>query len=351
MNNLIINNNIIGENQPCYIIAELSANHNQDLAHALQSIKAIKDTGSNAVKIQSYSPESLCVESDLDWFKAPKDSPWANSQLHEIYKKGQTPWEWHSKLKNMAEDLGLDFFSSPFDQQWVQRLESLNVPAYKIASLEITDTPLIKKVAATGKPVIISTGAATKDDIELALTTCYNEKNYQIALLKCTSAYPTPLEEVNLSLMVKMKNDFDVYTGISDHTLGNVVPIVAASLGASIIEKHFTLDKSIDTLDKDFSLDPDEFTSLVSSVRAVEKCIGEPNYKLTKGMISARKYVRSIFAIKDIKKGEMFTKENSRSLRPNLGMHPKHYEGILEKKSSEDIKKGYPIHLKNLSNK
>lgn len=338
-----INRNKVGKAYPCYIIAELSANHNQDFDLAVKSINAIKKTGANAVKIQTYTADSITLDSDLDWFKTREDSPWAGQKLHDVYKKGQTPWEWHSKLKRLAENLGLDFFSSPFETSLVDKLESIDVPAYKIASLEITDIPLIRKVAATGKPVIISTGAASKEDIELAITTCLKENNHQLALLKCTSAYPTPMEEVNLALLPKLGEDFNVIVGLSDHTFGNTVPIAAVTLGASIVEKHFTLDKGIDTLDRDFSLDPSEFKSLVEAIRDTEKAIGKADYTPTKRMENARKFTRSLFVVKDIKEGEAFSGSNIRSLRPGLGMHPQYYDQVIGKIASRDLEKGEPM--------
>lgn len=340
---LKINQTIINNTNPCYIIAELSANHNQDFDIAVNTIKAMKDAGANAVKIQTYLPESITLDSDKPWFRTREDSPWAGQKLINVYKKGFTPWEWHIKLQKAANDIGLDFFSSPFDIESIDKLETLDVPAYKIASLEITDFPLIKRAAQTGKPIIISTGAASYKDIEFALNICVQEGNENVALLKCTSAYPTPFEEVNLSLIPVMKRMFHKVIGLSDHTLGTTVPIAAVALGAKIVEKHFILDKTINGLDKQFSLTADEFKQMVTAIRDTEKAMGNGTFEITEGMKSARKFVRSLFAIQDIKKGELLTKNNIKSLRPALGLHPKHYYDILGKKAKKQIEKGTPL--------
>ena len=338
-----VNQRKVGGNNPCYIVAELSANHNQDLELAIQTIKAMKKAGADAVKIQSYTPDSITLDSDKPWFKTREDSPWAGRKLYEVYEKGATPWEWHEILQQVAKDVGLDFFSSPFDLDFVKKLESIDIPIYKIASLEITDIPLIKAVAATGKPVIFSTGAASEEDIQLAIDTCKDQNNTNIALLKCTSAYPTPLEEVNLSAIKSIKEKYNVIVGLSDHTLGDLVPIGAVVMGAKIIEKHFILDKSIDTLDRDFSMDPGEFETMVRKIRDMEKALGTPELEIKGRMGNATKYRRSLFAVKDIKKGELLNADNVRSLRPGSGLHPKYYEAILGKKVTEDIEKGTPL--------
>ncbi|UII30195.1 pseudaminic acid synthase [Fulvivirga ulvae] len=333
----------VGGNNPCYIVAELSANHNQDLELAIQTIKAMKEAGADSVKIQSYTPDSITLDSDKPWFKTREDSPWAGRKLYEVYEKGATPWEWHEKLQRVAMDVGLDFFSSPFDLDFVKKLESIDIPIYKIASLEITDIPLIKAVAATGKPVIFSTGASSEEDIQLAIDTCKGQNNTNIALLKCTSAYPTPLEEVNLSAIRSIKEKYNVIVGLSDHTLGDLVPVGAVVMGAKIIEKHFILDKSIDTLDRDFSMDPGEFKTMVRKIRDMEKALGTPELEIKGRMGNATKYRRSLFAVKNIKKGELLNVDNVRSLRPGSGLHPKYYEAILGKKATEDIEKGTPL--------
>jgi pseudaminic acid synthase len=337
-----INNTIISENSRTYFIAELSANHEQNYDLAARTIEAMKKSGADAVKLQTYKPESLSVDCDKPWFYWKK-SLWSNQRLYDLYKKGMTPYEWHPKLQKLANDLGLDFFSSPFDFEAVDFLESLNVPAYKIASPEITDIPLIKKCAETGKPIIISTGAATEEDIELAIKTCHEAGNNQIALLKCTTAYPTPYSEVNLRLIPKLKEKFGTIVGLSDHTLGIEVPIASVVLGARIIEKHFILSRNSNGLDKEFSLEPQEFKAMVEAVRHIEDALGDGTFKLTPKMKEALNFRRSLFAVKDIKKGEKLTPDNIRSIRPGLGLHPKHYYEILGKTAKKDIEKGTPL--------
>jgi len=346
-----INQNTIGKDQPVYIIAELSANHEGSLELAKKTIEAIAKTGANAVKIQTYTPDVMTLNSDQEWFKTRKDSPWAGGKLYDVYEKGQTPWEWHAELKDLATSLGLDFFSSPFHPDLVAKLEEIEVPAYKIASLEINDIPLIKAVAKTGKPIIISTGAATEEDIDLALQTCKEEGNTQIALLKCTSAYPTPLEEVNLRAIPVLAERYQTVVGLSDHTLGLTAPLGATAMGAKIIEKHFILDKEGDGLDKDFSLDPAEFTTLVKEVRKMEKAMGTGGLGLSPRMDNASKFKRSIFVAEDVNAGEIITKENIKVLRPGLGLHPQHYETLMGQKFSKAVEKGMPFSLDMIENK
>ncbi|MCF8380982.1 MAG: pseudaminic acid synthase [Bacteroidales bacterium] len=328
-----------------YIIAELSANHNQDFDIAVKSLEAMKMAGADAVKLQTFTPESLTLNSEQAWFQTRKDSLWAGQKLYDLYKQGATPWEWHPKLQALANDLGLDFFSSPFDFDAVDRLETLNVPLYKIASLEITDIPLITKVAQTGKPMIISTGVAEEKDIDLAVDTARNEGCSQIALLKCTSAYPTPYDEINLRAIPLLEKKYKVISGLSDHTLGISVPVAAVAIGAKIIEKHFILDKEIPSIDKAFSLDPSEFKSMVDAIRQVEQAMGEETLTLSPKAMNAKASARSLFAIKDLKKGDIITSENIKSLRPALGLHPKYYYSILGKKIRKDIEKGTPLNM------
>lgn len=343
MQPLKINNTLINNTSPTYIIAELSANHVQDFDIAMNTIRAMKESGADAVKIQSYLPESIALDADKPWFRTRKDSPWAGNKLVDLYKKGYTPWEWHTKLRDLAHELGMDFFSSPFDLDMVDKLESINMPAYKIASLEITDIPLIKKVAQTGKPIIMSTGAAGMEDIDLAVKTCLDEGNDQIALLKCTSAYPTPLEEVNLTMIPTLKKRYGCIVGLSDHTPGSLVPIGSVALGAKIIEKHFILSKDLDSLDGSFSLDPIEFKAMVDAVRSAELTLGDGSFDATPRLKNAQNFTRSLYAVKDIRKGETLTAENVRTLRPHKGLHPKHYEAVLGKIAKNDIERGTPL--------
>jgi pseudaminic acid synthase len=326
-----------------YIIAELSANHEQNFDLAVETIKAMKKAGADAVKLQTYTPDSLTLDSDKPWFLTRKDSLWAGMKLYDLYKKGETPWEWHPKLQKLANDLGMDFFSSPFDLQAVDLLESINVPAYKIASLEITDIPLIKKCAETGKPIIISTGAASVEDIDLAVKTCREVGNNNIALLKCTSAYPTPFNEVNLKQIQAIKERYNVVVGLSDHTLGIEVPIASVVMGAKIIEKHFILSRNSKGLDKDFSLEPSEFKQMVQAVRNIEQAVGTGNFELTPKMQKAMQSQRSLFVVENIKKGEKFTQKNIKSIRPGLGLHPKYYYEIIGRTAAKDIERGMPL--------
>lgn len=326
-----------------YIIAELSANHNRDIKLAINTIKAMKASGANAVKIQTFTPDSMTLDSDKPWFMTREDSLWAGQRLYDLYKIAATPYEWHPELKKTAEDLGMDFFSTPFDREGVDLLESLGVPAYKIASLEITDIPLISYVASKGKPVIISTGIASMEDIELAVRTCRDQGNHQVALLKCTSAYPTPVEESNLGAIRFLGEKFGTVAGLSDHSLGIEIPIAAVAMGAKIIEKHFILDKSINTPDASFSLDPAEFRAMVTAVRSIEKAIQDEGYIVNEKMVSARRSARSLFAVKDIREGELLSRENIKSLRPGAGLHPRHYPELLGKRASRDIEKGTPL--------
>jgi len=326
-----------------FIIAELSANHEQNFDLAVETIKAMKEAGADAIKLQTYRPDSLTLDSDKPWFQTPKDSLWTGQKMHDLYKKGMTPYEWHAKLQKLANDLEMIFFSSPFDLEAVDFLESLNVPAYKIASLEITDIPLIEKCAKTRKPIIISTGAATLEDIDLAIKTCKDAGNNQIALLKCTTAYPTPYDEVNLKQIQSLKDKYGVIVGLSDHTLGIEVPIASVVMGAAIIEKHFILSRDSNGLDKEFSLEPHEFKQMVTAIRNIEQAIGSGNFELTPKIISAKEFTRSLFVTKNISKGEMLTEQNIRSIRPGLGLHPKYYYEVLGKKASKDIESGEPL--------
>ncbi|OQX99624.1 MAG: pseudaminic acid synthase [Bacteroidetes bacterium 4572_128] len=343
MKKLNIGNSFIGENEKTYIIAELSANHEQNFNLAVKTLHSMKKAGADAVKLQTFTPESMSLNINKPHFFADEKSLWAGKKLFDLYKKAQTPLVWHSKLQKIANDLGLDFFSSPFDIKAVDFLESLNLPAYKIASFEIIDIPLLERVAKTQKTVIISTGIASISDIELALKTIENQGNKNIAILKCVSSYPTNLEDVNLKSIKSLHKIFNKVIGISDHSLGISTPIASVALGAKIIEKHFIFDKNGNGLDKKFSLDPKEFSFMVKSIREVEKVLGEEKYKITPSMKNGKKLGRSLFAIKNIYENEIFTNENVKSLRPNLGLHTKYFCKILNKKSKFFIEKGTPL--------
>ncbi|NGP78149.1 pseudaminic acid synthase [Balneolaceae bacterium YR4-1] len=326
-----------------FIIAELSANHNGDKEIALKTIKAAKEAGADAIKLQTYTPDTITIDCDNKYFQIEGGTLWDGKTLYDLYAEAYTPWEWHEELFNAARREGLIVFSSPFDKTAVDFLEELDTPAYKIASFEIQDIPLIEYAASKGKPIIMSTGIATEEDIQLAVDTCRKAGNEEIILLKCTSSYPAPVELANLRTMVEMKKRFGVEVGLSDHTLGNTVPIVATSLGATVIEKHFILDKSIGGPDADFSLDLEEFSSMVIAVREAEKALGEVTYELSDKVEKNKKFARSLFAVKDIKKGEIFTDKNVKSIRPGYGLHPKYLDKILNRQSKASIQKGTPI--------
>jgi len=325
-----------------YIIAELSANHNNDIDLARKTIKAIHESGADAVKFQTYTADSLSLDVDNEFFGAFKSGLWKGKRPYELYKEASMPWEWQKELSEYAISLGLDWLSSPFDYEAVDFLETLNIPAYKIASMEITDIPLIRYVASKAKPVIISTGLADVADIELALEACRMEGNNQISLLKCTSQYPAPIEAANLLTIPDMKSRFNVKVGLSDHTPGSIVPVVAVSLGAEIIEKHFILERELGGPDAAFSMEPDEFREMVKEVRLAEKALGSVDYSVSESDKNRR---RSLFVVKDISVGEIFSNENIKSIRPGHGLHPNNLPNILGKKSKFDLKAGTPLKL------
>ena len=340
---LKIGNKSIGNNNPVFIIAELSANHLQNFDIAVDTIKAIKESGADAVKLQTYTPDTITIDSDNEYFQINKGILWDGKSLYQLYQEAYTPWEWQPKLKEIAEELELIFLSSPFDRTSVDFLEEMDVPAYKVASFEITDIPLIEYIASKRKPVIISTGIATLADIEEAVNACKRMGNNQIALLKCTSAYPAPLEESNLRNIPNLADTFNTIVGLSDHTLGISAPIASVALGAKIIEKHFILDRKMGGPDAAFSMEPDDFKSMINAVRDVEKALGTVNYDLTEKTRKSREFSRSLFAVEDIKAGESLTEENIRSIRPGFGLHPRYYGQIIGKKARTDIKRSTPL--------
>lgn len=331
-----------------FIIAELSANHGQKIEVAIETIRAAKRAGANAIKLQTYTADTLTIDCGNKHFKdVLKGSIWEGRTLYDLYKEAYTPWEWHKELFRVAKQEGLLCFSSPFDKTAVDFLEQFNPPAYKIASFEIQDIPLIEYTASKGRPMIMSTGIAELEDIELAVQTCRNVGNNNITLLKCTSSYPAPIEEANLLTIPDLKKRFGVEVGLSDHTMGFVAPVVAVTLGARVIEKHFILDKSIGGPDASFSLDEKEFTEMVAAVRQAEKAVGEVSYDLTDKVKASRKFARSLFVVKDIKAGEPFTEENVRSIRPGFGLHPKYLKEVIGKVAKEDLEKGIPLKFEN----
>jgi pseudaminic acid synthase len=326
--------------QKVFIIAELSANHNGSLTTALKTIRAAKRAGADAIKLQTYTADTLTIDCNKSDFIIKSGSIWDGKTFYELYQNAYTPWEWHKELFEAAHKVGLLCFSSPFDKTAVDFLEGFDVPAYKIASFEITDIPLIEYTASKGKPMIISTGIATYEDIELAVKTCRESGNNDITILKCTSSYPAPVEEANLIMMQRFAKDFNVKVGLSDHTLGNTVPVVATVLGAKVIEKHFILDKSVGGPDASFSLDEEEFTTMVKAVREAEKAMGKESYELTEKQIAGKAFARSLYVAEDIKKGELITDKNVRSVRPGFGLHPKFLPEILGKVAKQDLEKG-----------
>lgn len=322
-----------------FIIAELSANHNGRLETAIETIKAAKRAGADAIKLQTYTADTITIDSDKPDFII-EGTIWQGRKLYDLYKEAYTPWEWHETLFKVAKEEGLECFSSPFDKTAVDFLETINCPIYKIASFEITDIPLIEYAASKGKPVIISTGIATLEDIELAVETCRKVGNDQIILLKCTSSYPAPIEEANMAMIPELARRFNVISGLSDHTMGSTVPVVATALGAKVIEKHFILDRSIGGPDASFSMNEQEFTKMVRAVREAEQAVGAISYELTPKQMQGKQFSRSLYVVKDIKKGEVFTVEHLRSIRPGFGGHPKYLPSILGKPAKVSLSIG-----------
>ncbi len=321
----------------------MSANHNQKFEQAVKILNEAKKAGADAVKLQTYTADTMTLSCDKKYFHISKGTIWDGKTLYELYDEAHTPWEWQLKLKKIADDLNLDLFSSPFDQSAVDFLEKIDVPAYKIASFEIVDLPLIEYIAETGKPIIMSTGMATLDEIEEAVHTIKKTGNAKVALLKCTSAYPAPPEEMNLQTIPHMGTTFNAPVGLSDHTLGNVSAISAVALGASIIEKHFTLSRTDSSPDSSFSMEPDEFKIMVNSIRTAEKALGKVSYEATPKQQNSRIFRRSLFVVEDIKSGEALSKKNIRPIRPAHGLHPRFLTDIIGKQAIKDIEKGTPL--------
>jgi pseudaminic acid synthase len=337
--------NLSSKDSKVFIIAELSANHNGSIETAIETIRAAKRAGADCIKLQTYTADTITIDSQNEDFLI-KGTIWEGKNLYELYKEAYTPWEWHQALFDEAGKQGLICFSSPFDKTAVDFLETLNVPAYKIASFEITDISLIEYVASKGKPIIISTGIATLEDIELALDACKRMGNNEIALLKCTSSYPAPIEEANMIMINDFSKRYEVIAGLSDHTIGYIVPVVATCFGARIIEKHFILDRSIGGPDASFSMNEHEFAEMVNAVRETEKAIGVVNYNLTEKQKKGKDFSRSLYVVEDIKAGEIINEANVKSIRPGFGLHPKHYNEILGKIANRDLVKGTRMNLK-----
>ena len=333
----------IGQGCPVYVIAEMSANHNGDFDQAVKILHAAKEAGADAVKLQTSTPDTLTIQCDTSEFQITGGTLWDGKTLYDLYVGACMPWEWQPKLKEIANDLGLDLFSTAFDPTAVDFLEEMGVPVHKVASFEIVDIPLIEKMARTGKPLIISTGMATLAEIDEAVSAAKGAGASQIALLKCNSAYPAPLEEMNLRTIPHMAEGFGLPVGLSDHTLGIAAPVAAVALGACIIEKHFTLSRDFPGPDSAFSIEPHELKAMVEAVRAAEKTLGKVYYGVSEKEAKSRVFRRSLFVVKDVKAGEVFTEDNVRSIRPGHGLPPKFLKEALGRRAACDIKRGTPL--------
>ncbi|HNS51956.1 MAG TPA: pseudaminic acid synthase [Anaerolineae bacterium] len=332
----------IGPGKPVYVVAEMSANHAQDLAQAERIVRAAAEAGADAVKLQTYTPDTLTIDCDRDTFR-PGGTIWEGQTLYDLYSEAYTPWEWHPRLSEVAADSGLDLFSTPFDSTAVDFLEEMRVPAYKVASFELVDLPLIRRVARTGKPLILSTGMATLAEIDEAVRAARAAGGGPIALLKCTSAYPARPEEMNLRTIPHLAEAFGAVIGLSDHSLGIAAPVVAVALGACIVEKHLTLSRSLQGPDSSFSLEPDEFRSMVDAIREAEKALGEVRYDASEKESASRAFRRSLFVVQAVREGELFTEENVRSIRPGMGLHTRYLAQVLGRRARCDIERGTPL--------
>lgn len=339
----------IGNSQPTYVIAEMSANHGHSFETAVALVRAAKEAGADAIKLQTYTPDTLTIDCSNEYFRIGKGTLWEGRNLYDLYGEAYTPWDWQPKLKAIAEDLGLHCFSTPFDDSAVDFLEQLEVPAHKIASFEMVDTGLLRKVGGAGKPVIMSTGMATLAEIDEAVHTLREAGCTQLALLKCTSAYPSPPEDMNLRTISHLAEAFGVPVGLSDHTLGISVPVAAVALGACIIEKHFTLRRSDGGPDAAFSLEPEEFKQMVDAIRTAEKALGNVNYDLTRSEEASRVFRRSLFVVEDMKAGEVFTRKNVRSIRPGHGLAPKCLPAVCGRRAARDLVRGTPMCWEHVS--
>ncbi len=340
---LSIGERLVGPDAPVYVIAELSANHNQDFEQAVRIVRAARDAGADAGKLQTYTADTITIASDREQFRIGGGTLWDGRTLYDLYREAYTPWEWQPKLKRLANDLGMDLFSTPFDPTAVDFLEQMNVPAHKLASSELVDIALIQKVAGTGKPLIMSTGMASLEEIEEARRTARQAGATQIALLKCTSAYPAAPDEMNLRTIPELASRFEVPVGLSDHTLGIAVPVAAVALGACIIEKHITLSRSLKGPDSAFSLEPQEFKAMVEAIRTTESALGRVTFGAPPAEASSRVFRRSLFVVQDVRRGEPFTSQNVRSIRPAHGLHTRNLPEILGKRAARDISRGTPL--------
>ena len=339
----------IGPGYPTYLVAEISANHHQKFNEAIELLRAAKDAGADAVKLQTYTADTLTIRSEQDYFRISGGTPWDGGSLYDLYREALTPWEWQPKLKAMADHLGMTLFSTAFDPSAVDFLEAMDVPVHKIASFEIVDIPLIEKMASTGKPLILSTGMATLEEVEEAVRTARRSGATELALLKCTSAYPALPDEMNLRTIPHLANTFGVPVGLSDHTLGIAVPVAAVALGACIIEKHFTLSRDIPGPDSPFSLEPIEFKQMVEAIRTTEKALGKVHYGVSEHEVESRVFRKSLFVVKNVKAGDVFEEVNVRSIRPGHGLHPRYLRDILGRRAVRDIERGTPLTWEHVS--
>jgi N-acetylneuraminate synthase len=340
---LRIGDRTVGAGQPAFIVAEMSANHGQDFDRAVQMVNAAKESGADAVKLQTYTPDTMTIPSNKEWFRIPRGTSWEGRTLYDLYGEAYTPWEWHPRLMEIARDAGLPVFSTPFDKTAVAFLEELEVPAYKVASFELVDLPLLREVGRTRKPVILSTGMATVSEIQEAIDTLRSEGAEQLALLVCTSSYPAPTDQMNLRRIPHLSERFDLSVGLSDHSMSWEVPVVAVALGACIIEKHFTLSRADDGPDSAFSLEPSEFAEMVVAVRTAESALGTEAPGVAEGEEPSRIFRRSLFVVRPMTAGEEFSAENVRSIRPGYGLHTRHMEEVIGRPAACDIEAGSPL--------
>jgi N-acetylneuraminate synthase len=341
-NKISIKGRSIGAGEPCYIVAEMSANHGKNFDRAVKIMEEAKKAGADAIKLQTYTPDTMTLNVHNESFKV-KGTIWEGRNLYELYAEAYTPWDWHPKLKEIADRIELDFFSTPFDRTALDFLEKLNVPAYKVASFELIDLPLLRRIARTGKSIIISTGMASLSEIDEAVKTIRESGAPPIALLKCTSAYPASPMEMNLRTIPYLSQVYEVPAGLSDHTLGLETALAAVAIGANIVEKHFTLSRKDAGPDSSFSTEPHELREMVNAIRTVEKALGEVSFQLTQQEASSRVFRRSLFVVRAIQAGEMFTEENVKSIRPSFGLHPRYFEEVMGRKARKDIKEGTPL--------
>ena len=340
---ITINGRTIGQDKPTYIIAEISANHNQEFEEAVSLIHAAKEAGADAIKLQTYTSDTMTIDCNNEYFQIGKGTIWEGRSLYDLYGEAYTPWDWQPKLQSIAGDLGMDLFSTPYDFSAVEFLEEMNIPVFKVASFENVDIPLMRRIAKTGKPVIMSTGMATLAEIDEAVTTIREAGCKQLAILKCTSTYPAPPEEMHLRTIPHLRDAFNVPVGLSDHTVATSVPAAAVALGACIIEKHFTLSRETPGPDSSFSLEPAEFKIMVDGIRTTEKALGTIHYGVNEREAHTKVFRRSLFVVEDMKAGEVFNPKNVRSIRPSHGLHTRYIDDVMGHKASKDIARGTPL--------